>query len=192
MTERCLVGAFGCAALFFVVTTATAQTGPLTEPTPAWRLHLRTVDAALARGDISRAVRAWHDGYVTALASRRWESLIDVGGAYLRLGEITRMRKASEPKARQLYLAAFFRARQAGSIEGVLRAAESFAALGDRDVAEQCLRAADRLAGNVPRDADVRARMEAARGRVAAHLARTARADEDPVAWLRPDDMAGP
>jgi hypothetical protein len=112
----------------------------------AWVVHLRKVEDALARKDVSAAVRAWHDGYVTALGARRWEGLLEVADAHLRIGEVSGSRKASEPKARELYLAALFRARAQGSLEGVLRAAEAFARFGDREVVSRCLSIAERLA----------------------------------------------
>lgn len=50
-------------------------------------------------------------------------------------------------RARADYLAALFRARARGSVEGVLRACEGFADLGDRDVVTVCVRVARGLAG---------------------------------------------
>jgi hypothetical protein len=50
-------------------------------------------------------------------------------------------------RARADYLAALFRARARGSVEGVLGACEGFADLGDRDVVTACLRIARGLAG---------------------------------------------
>jgi hypothetical protein len=67
--------------------------------------------------------------------------------------------------ARQAYLDALFCARDRRSVDGVLRAAEAFAALGDRDVVVQSLRIADVLA-----DAEgpaARERVAAARRRLA-------------------------
>jgi len=49
-------------------------------------------------------------------------------------------------------LEALFRARSQGSLDGVLRAGEAFAALGDHEVASQAIRIAEGLAaeGNDP------------------------------------------
>jgi hypothetical protein len=69
-----------------------------------------------------------------------------VGDAALRIATIPRLSWAFEAKARQVYLATLFRARDQSSIDRVLRTAEAFAALGDRAVVEQCLRVADDLA----------------------------------------------
>ena len=72
--------------------------------------------------------------------------MVDVGDAYLRIGEVAELRPAVQAKARNAYLAALFRARRHESFEGLLRVAEGYAGLGDRDVAEQCLRLAGPLA----------------------------------------------
>lgn len=125
-----------------------------------WPGHLRRVEEALAQKKVSAAVSAWHDAYVAALGSRGWEGLVEVADAYLRLGEVSGSRNASEAKVRQLYLTAFFRAREQGSLEGVLRTAEAFAALGDREVAEQALSVAQRLAAQT-QDEQARERVRA-------------------------------
>jgi hypothetical protein len=137
---------------------------------------------------VSRAVRSWHDAYVAVQPVRSWEGFIEVGDAYRRIGDVARTRATSAPKARELYLTAFFRARRAGSLDGMLRAAESFAALGDRDVAEQCLHAAERLAAEAPRESDIRVRVAMARRRIADRLNRGDLGDEPPVARLLPGE----
>ena len=111
-----------------------------------WTTHLSRVEDALARRNVSAAEMAWHDAYGAALGSRRWEGMVEVGDAYLRLGEVAGSRKAAEAKARRIYLSALFRARQRGSLDGALRTTEAFAALGDREVVEQGLRIAQSLA----------------------------------------------
>ena len=94
----------------------------------------------------------------------RGSRCFEVGEAYLRIGELANERQAAPPTARRLYLTAFFRARQQGSLDGVLRTAEVFAALGDREVLIQCLRVADQVAERA-HDPQARARVEAFRGR---------------------------
>ena len=111
-----------------------------------WAVHLRRMDDALAEKNVRGAERAWHDAHVEALASLSWEPMVDVGDAALRIAEGAGFGDVYEPKARRIYLSAFFRARREGSVEGVLRAAQAFARLGDREVAGQCLRTAERLA----------------------------------------------
>lgn len=111
-----------------------------------WAAHIHAVDDALAKGNVAAAARAWRQAYIVALGSRRWEGLVEVARADLRLGAASGSRRESERRARALYLSALFRARQEGSVDGVLRAAEGFAALGDREVVEQSIRLAERLA----------------------------------------------
>ena len=111
-----------------------------------WAAELKRMDDALGEKNVSAAEQAWHDAHVEALASLSWEPMVDVGDAALRIAWSAGSREAYEPKARRVYLSAFFRARREGSMEGVLRAAQAFAALGDMDVVRQCLRTAERLA----------------------------------------------
>jgi hypothetical protein len=114
---------------------------------------------------IAEAVRAWHDAYVTALGSRRWEGMVEVGDAYLRIGDLSGFRKESEAKARRIYMSALFQARAQGSLDGVLRVADAFLVLGDREVVYQCLRIAESLADR-GRDASARARVRAFEARL--------------------------
>jgi 16S rRNA (cytosine967-C5)-methyltransferase len=66
--------------------------------------------------------------------------------------------QAAGGKGRRIYLAALFRARQQESLDGVLRTAEAFAGLGDRELVDRCLRIAESLAARVP-DAQARERV---------------------------------
>ena len=111
----------------------------------AWAGHLGAMDAALRTGDMTVAHEHWREAYAAALGSRRWEGLAETGDAALRLGRATGAADGGVPRARALYLAALFRARDAGSVDGVLRVATSFKALGDRDVSQEAVRMADRL-----------------------------------------------
>ena len=97
--------------------------------------HLSAVDAAIADRDRSRAVYTWGDAYGVALRSRDWEALVAVGDAALRIDALTDQPTALRAEARQAYLLALFRARDAGAPEGVTRVAEAFAALGDTEMA---------------------------------------------------------
>ena len=130
-----------------VVSEALAGHVAAAEAQIAWKAQLDRVDEAVSRHDVARAVLLWPEAYAAALRSRHWEGMVAVGDAYRRLGHLGGFPKASEAKARETYLAALFRARQDGSLDGVLRVAEAFAELGDRDVVEQCLRVARTLAG---------------------------------------------
>lgn len=111
-----------------------------------WAIHLAAMDEALRVGDVHAAQMAWREAYGAALGSRRWEGFADAGDAALRLGRASGSPSAGVPRARDLYLSALFRARDTGSLDGVLRVAASFSTLGDRDVTTQAVRMADRLA----------------------------------------------
>ena len=111
-----------------------------------WRAHVKTIDQALARHNVSAAVGAWHDAHGAALASRGWEGMLAVGDAFLRIGTEAGTVSGSRANARQAYLNALIRAHRDGSIEGMRRTAAAFAGLGDHAVAIQCLHVADDLA----------------------------------------------
>jgi hypothetical protein len=115
-----------------------------------WAAHLATVDAALAVGDAPSALSAWHEAYGAALGSRRWEGFAGAGDAYLRIARASSAPSSAVPCARELYLSALFRARDAGSLDGVLRIAAAFSTLGDHDVTVQALRMAHCLSGPHP------------------------------------------
>ncbi len=139
------------------------------DPLAPWTTHVQKVDEALAERDASAAAQAWHEAYMNALGSRRWEGMIEVGDAYLRVGQLSASRQAVEAKARHLYLAALFRARAQDSLDGILRAAEAFADLGDREVATQCIRIADDLSAR-DRDPQARERVRAFTDRLTGRL----------------------
>jgi hypothetical protein len=113
-----------------------------------WRAHVGTIEQALARHDVSAAVRAWHDAYGAALASRGWEGMIAVGDAFLQIGTEAGTLSGARSNARQAYLNALIRAHRDGSADGLRRTAAGFATLGDHAVATHCLRVADKLAAN--------------------------------------------
>ena len=164
MTSRTPVAAvISILMSILVLAASSARAGGSRLPGTPWQEHLTVVDAALARSDLSAAVRAWHDAHGAALRTRRWEGLIEVGDAAVRIGETGRPRQPYVAKARKNYRAALFRARSLRSVDGVLRAGEAFAALGDRDVALGALRIARQLLpDDVP--APTRARVQALTG----------------------------
>ncbi len=128
----------------------------------ALSLQLAVIDSALARHDVSAASNALHEAYQAALASRHWESMVGYGDAALRVADASGVRQPGVEKARRAYLLALYRARAEHSLDGALASAQSFASLGDREVASGCLVMAERLARN---NAD-RARMRAMTARV--------------------------
>lgn len=147
-------GRFGAAgvALFIVALTIlgafAAQPAPRPgEESPAWAADIQRFESALTRRDVGAAVKALHAVYLGALASGRWQGMIAHGDAAVRIAEVSGARRPWIEKARQSYLMGLFRARDAGDLEGVFRAAEGFHRLGDREVADLALRTAERMAG---------------------------------------------
>jgi hypothetical protein len=120
--------------------------GMMTAIDGVWTPYLQEMDTALAAHDASAAVRAWRRAYAAALASPGWLGLVDVAAASLRIGRIPGFARASEARARETYWTALFRARQDGSLNGVLETAEAFGMIGDRSMVEQCIRIAESLA----------------------------------------------
>jgi hypothetical protein len=147
------------------------------------------LDQALAEGAVRKAEQAWHGAYLAALRQRqRWEGLIEVGDASLRMREVAKERSVVEATARRLYLEALFRARDQGSLQGVLRAAEAFAVLGDREVVEQCLYIAEQFAHRA-RDLHDQERVRVLRERLAS---RAPGAAGRIPSRLLPDEIEGP
>jgi hypothetical protein len=126
--------------------------------------YLATVDAALARGDLAAAMRAWHGAYGATIGSRHWEGFLEAGDAYLRIARASGSPAGGISRARDLFLSALFRASGAGSLDGVLRIASAFAELGDDEVVTHSLRIARRLAGGNP-DTELRERLDTLRTR---------------------------
>ena len=113
------------------------------EPRRSWSAGIDRIDRAVGRNDVTGAMRAWHDAYTDALRSRGWLPMVEAGNAYLKIGRAAGSLRAAEAKAREAYLIALFRARRDGDVDGLLQVAESFAALGDREVVARCLTIAD-------------------------------------------------
>lgn len=101
-----------------------------------WERRLARVDRALVEENASGAIYEWREAYGAALRSRRWEALAAVGDAGARLEAMMGSTGRHRAEARQAYLAALFRARAAGSAEGMRRAAGGFEALGDQEAAD--------------------------------------------------------
>jgi hypothetical protein len=97
--------------------------------------RLASLDAAIADGDRSRAIYEWRDAYALAFGTRQWAPMATVGDAALRIDSQTGDPTGFRAEARQAYLLALFRARDARTAEGVARVAEAFDALGDAEAA---------------------------------------------------------
>jgi hypothetical protein len=130
--------------------------GPAAKATAPWVTPLQDMNSALERGDLVMAATARHKAHLAAFGNRNWEGFLAVGDAALRLGDASGDRRAMEPEARRAYLSALTHARARRSLDGVLRATEAFAHLGDRDMVEQGIRIARDLAGS---DGDAQARV---------------------------------
>ena len=115
------------------------------EQEPAWVHQIGLVDAALAENVWSRAFYAWHEAHNEAFRSGRWEALVAVGDAALRIDAIAGQAAGFRSDARRVYLAALVRARAENSLDGARRIAEGFARLGDRPLAEHARRVAGEL-----------------------------------------------
>ena len=146
---RCLRTWIG--ATLTVLGTGLTGNVALAEPIEGpWTPAIHQVDAALARKEYSVALRAANDAYTLALNTTRWDGMVSAGDLYRRIGEATGLRRSFESKAREAYQKAFFRARQQASVEGILRATEGYAALGDTQMVGLGLRVAERLAARDP------------------------------------------
>ena len=121
---------------------------------PAY-LHYQRADEALTAGDVALALRHWRDGHTIAVASRRWEGLVEAGDLYRRIGARGGFHAAAVARARECYLTALLRARGERSLDGVLRATEAFVDLGDEAIVESGLEIARHVAA---RDVDPRGR----------------------------------
>ena len=110
-----------------------------------WAASLAAVDAALEQGDVARAMNAWQPAHGAAMRDRRWEGLVEVGDARLRIERAAGVERNGKEQARVVYLMALFRARDERSVPGLLRVATAFAKLGDREVAERAVRLANGL-----------------------------------------------
>ncbi|MBI4240385.1 MAG: hypothetical protein HY613_01605, partial [Candidatus Rokubacteria bacterium] len=106
--------------------------------------------------------------------------MVEVGDGYVRLGQLSEIPRASvEAKVHRIYFSALFRARQQGSLDGVLRTAEAFAAIGDHDGVEQAARIAEALAAQGS-DAQAKNRVRAFRERLAVRQLSAQTPDTDP------------
>jgi hypothetical protein len=142
---------------------------------PAY-VHYQRAEEALAAGDVVRAVRHWREGHAAAMASRRWEGLVEAGNLYRRIGARGGFHTDAVTRARDCYLTALLRARGERSLDGVLQATDAFVDLGDDAMVERGLEIARAVAASDP-DPRARERVQ----RLAARWAtRTGRADVGP------------
>ena len=144
------VAVLGSLILVLIAVEVLVAYSPNAVASRSWTPPLSRVDAALEDGDLAAAMAWWREARLSALRSREWEGLIEVGDASRRLGDAGGFRQDAESQAREAYLAALLRAQRQRSLEGVLRAAGAFGELGDREVTAQAIRIAERQAGRDP------------------------------------------
>lgn len=128
-----------------------------------WMRRVSEVDAALAGNDMAVAMLRLRLAYLAALRSDRWEALAGVGDVARRVSAVAVAPGPALVTARRAYLTGLARAGQQRSVEGVLRFAEGFVALGDREMVEHCIGVATRIAedqGGTERFAQVQAFVE--------------------------------
>ena len=153
---------------------ATTPTVTPASGVPTARSLQVSVEAALEHGDFLTALRTTEAAHRRATRDRRWESLIEVGDAYYRIASRTAAPEAASLRAHDAYQAALRSARHAESLDGVLRAAEAFAQLGNMDDVELSLLVARDLAGS---DAEAVDDVKATAGRLSDLLAHAATID---------------
>ena len=137
-------------------------TTPQRNAPPPRSMQIST-EATLEHGDVPTAMRAADDARRRASRDGRWEPLIEVGDTYKRIAARAGAPEAAGMRARDAYGAALRSARREESLDGVLRAAEAFAQLGDAAEVELSLRIARELAGS---DAEATADVRAAAARL--------------------------
>ena len=124
-------------AMLVAIAPALAPHDPARATTDGWREPLRKADAALTSGHPRAAQQDWEQAFRVAIQARTPEALLDVGRAYLTIGEAVHDRSTAVARARRLFLMSLFRARDRRDGLGVAAAAAAFAALGDRELADR-------------------------------------------------------
>jgi hypothetical protein len=154
-----------------------------------WEAPLEAMDRALITRDVSAAEITWRQAYRVAMRDAGWRGLVAVGDAALRISDEASYKPPYQTRARRVYRWALFRARQNGSVDGVLRVAEAFATLGDADVVTQALDIADRLA-SADATGEAQRRVLTLRALIVPGARPTTQAD--PLLLLFPDAAVGP
>ena len=171
MTARRLVWLPAALVASWLVTAALALTWEPGSAAPArdWREPLGRAEAALARGDTRRAELAWEEAHRAAVRAGASRGMLELGRAYLRIGEAAHDRPTAVTRARRTFLMALFHARERGDPDVVAGTAEAFAALGDREVADRAAEIALELSARKGAPGP-RERLAVSRGREAGTL----------------------
>jgi hypothetical protein len=101
---------------------------------------LAEVEHALVEQDLLRAAHAWNRAYAAAVGSQRWEPMVSVGDAALRLDRAAGASAGYRAAARQVYLSALVRVRILRARDGLRRIADPFARMGDLEMARRVRR----------------------------------------------------
>ena len=124
-----------------------ASSGSHSSPPPdSTSERITAIGGAIQRGDVAAASAAWRAAFQSLRPTQDWEGMAALGDTALWIAGVSGARDPWEADARRAYLGAMFRARSEDSLDGVLRATEAFATLGDRDVAQEGLRIAESVA----------------------------------------------
>jgi hypothetical protein len=164
------VAAVAALALTLAITVRDAAAVETAADAPPY-VHYQRAEEALAAGDVVRAVRHWREGHAAAMASRRWEGLVEAGDLYRRIGARGGFHTDAVARARDCYLTALLRARGERSLDGVLHATNAFVDLGDDALVERGLDIARRVAAGDP-DPRARERVQRLAARWATRTAR--------------------
>ena len=166
MSARRLLWLPAAVATAWLVTAALALTWEPGSPGAArdWREPLARAEGALARGDARGAERAWEEAHRAAVRAGASRGMLELGRAYLRIGEAAHDRATAVTRARRTLLMAMFHARERGDADVVAGAGEAFAALGDHEVASRAAEIALELSARKGR-LGPRERVTAARSR---------------------------
>jgi hypothetical protein len=123
-------------------------------PDAGWREPLDRAEAALSQGEPRRAEQAWEEAQRAAMRPTIPPSgLVDVGLAYLKIGEAAHDRQTAVMRTRQILLRALFRARHQRDVDGLTAVSHAFALLGDCEVAERAFAVAVAMSPKRPRPA---------------------------------------
>jgi hypothetical protein len=150
----------------------------------AWGGSLRRGERGFDPHDMGGG-RPWQRGPSAVVENLSWEDLIAIGDARLRTGGAAGAGPSAEPAARRVYFAALYRACREESLEGILRAAEAFAELGDGEVVDECLGLAELKADGE----DARRRLSILVQRIGVARAGTDRGGRDPHVPTGPTDV---
>ena len=173
MIARRLIGLPAALAATWLVTAALALTWEPPVPARDWREPLARADAALARGDARGSERAWEEGHRAVIRAGASRGMLELGRAYLRIGQAAHDRPTAVTCARWTFLMAMFHARERGDADVDAATGLAFAALGDREVSDR--------AAEIALELSARKEQARSRERLAASRTREARTLDQPL-----------